>query len=335
MAPAMADEFDCTRRLALIGAAAFAAGVASCPQRWSFALAQAAKSKSENPLALELRRLETRAQKLGARPSAMQPRANVAPDPDQDAFRNMKARALDLIDQLGDLQGPQSRAATGDAAAFLRQINRDERSTPNPLERSAVNRPSFDDKIKADYRNLYNGCSIKSKYKSAVQADMERLLKNKPRYDIVEGKTNVRWYVIGVIHNLEASFSFSAHLHNGDDISKKTHTVPKGLPKDWEPPKSSNDWEASAVDALAHDGFSANKDWTLEHTLYLIEGYNGWGPRQAHKMNTPYLWSFSDSYKSGKYDFDGHWNPALVSDQCGAAVLVKALQDAGHISPPL
>jgi lysozyme family protein len=335
MVATMAYEFDYRRRSALIGAAAFAAGAASCPQRWPFALAQAAKSESENSLAVELRRLETRAQTLGTRPRSMQSRSNVPSDPDQDAFRNMKARALDLIDQLGDLQGPQSRAATVDAGAFLRQINRDERSTPSPMERSAANRPPFDDKIKSDYRKLYNGCLIKSKYKGAVQADMERLVKNKPRYDLVEGKTNVRWYVIGVIHNLEASFNFSAHLHNGDDISRKTHTVPKGLPKDWEPPKSSKDWEASAVDALAHDGFSDNKDWTLEHTLYLIEGYNGWGPRQAHRMNTPYLWSFSDSYVSGKYDFDGHWNSALASDQCGAAVLIKALQDAGHISPPL
>ena len=167
------------------------------------------------------------------------------------------------------------------------------------------------------------------------QADMERVLKNRPRYDGVQGMTNVPWYVIGAIHNLEASFLFSAHLHNGDDISRKTHTEPKGLPKKWEPPKSSKDWEESAVDALAHDGFSVNKDWSLERTLYLIEAYNGWGPRQVHKLHTPYLWSFSESYIGGKYDFDGHWNPNVVSDQCGAAVLIKVLQDAGHISPPI
>jgi lysozyme family protein len=124
-------------------------------------------------------------------------------------------------------------------------------------------------------------------------------------------------------------------LHNGDDIGKRTHTEPKGLPKEWAPPKSAKDWEESAVDALAHDGFTKNTDWSLERALYLLEGYNGWGPRQAHKMSTPYLWSYSDYYTHGKYDFDGHWNPSLPSDQCGAGVLIRALQEAGHITPPL
>jgi lysozyme family protein len=247
----------------------------------------------------------------------------------------MKARALRLIDDLAEMEGPQPRAAIGDTGAFLRQLHRDERSVPSPTERAAVKPPGFDDKIKAEYRALYNGCSVKAKYKSAVQRDMEQLLKNKARYDIVEAKTNVRWYIIGVIHNLEASFLFSSHLHNGDDISRKTHTEPKGLPKQWDPPKSSKDWEESAMDALAHDGFTKNTDWSLERMLYLLEGYNGWGPRQARKMNTPYLWSFSDHYTVGKYDFDGHWNSSLASDQCGAGVLMRALQEAGHIAPPL
>jgi lysozyme family protein len=332
---AMTKESNCTRRWALLAPAVTVTGAALGPSFWFSALAQDARRNRESPFALELRRLENRAEKLGLRSPRARARAAEASDAEPEAFRNMKARALELIDGLGTLQGPQPRAAMVDAGALLRQIHRDERSVPAPSERAAVRRPPFDDTIKAEYRRLYEGCAIKAKYRNAVQADMEQVLKNKPRYDIVEGKTKVRWYVIGVIHNLEASFNFSGHLHNGDDISRRTHTEPKGLPKNWEPPKSASDWEESAVDALTHDRFTGNTDWSLERTLYLLEGYNGWGPRQAHRMHTPYLWSYSESYTSGKYDYDGHWNATLTSDQCGAAVLMKALQEAGHISPPL
>jgi hypothetical protein len=183
----MLNRIAFTRRSGLAGAAAFGTGLVLSPRDWLSAFAQGAKRKHENPQVLELRRLEARAEKLGAQPRAMQPRTAQAPEPEPDAFRNMKARALDLLDQLSDLEGPQPRAALIDADAFLRQIHRDERSVPSAMERSAAARPPFDDKIKAEYRSLYDGCAVKSKYKSAVQADMERVPKNRPRYDSVQG----------------------------------------------------------------------------------------------------------------------------------------------------
>jgi lysozyme family protein len=133
---------------------------------------------------------------------------------------------------------------------------------------------------------------------------------------------------------LEASFNFAGHLHNGDDIRFKTRNVPRGRPPSWDPPKSSTDWRRSAEDALAYDSLADQKEWDLEQLLYRLEGYNGWGPRQVYRMNSPYLWSFSVHYNRGKYESDGHWNPTLVSDQCGAGVLIKALVDAGSISRP-
>jgi lysozyme family protein len=296
---------------------------------WLGALAETRRRKH----AEELRSLERLAEQLGGRPRALEPRAGEALEP--DAFRNMKARLLDLVDQFAELRGAQPRSASEQASDLLRQIHREERSVPSPLERAAVTRPPFDADLKSEYRGLYDRCTIKTKYQGAVQRDLERLVNNRPRYATVEQRNNVPWYVIGTIHNLEASFNFAAHLHNGDDIRKKTHTEPKGLPKNWEPPKSSKDWEESAYDALRHDGFSGNDDWSLARTFYLLEGYNGWGPRQAHGIHTPYLWSFSEHYTTGKYDFDGHWNPTLTSDQCGAAVLMKALEKAGHIPVPV
>lgn len=34
-------------------------------------------------------------------------------------------------------------------------------------------------------------------------------------------------------------------------------------------------------------------------------------------------------HEQGSYDFDGYWDPLLISDQCGAAVMLGALADAG------
>ncbi len=51
-------------------------------------------------------------------------------------------------------------------------------------------------------------------------------------------------------------------------------------------------------------------------------------------MNTPYLWSFSTHYDRGKYVADGRWSETTPSDQCGAAVIIKALVDGGHIERP-
>jgi lysozyme family protein len=256
------------------------------------------------------------------------------PLPEVDAFRNMKARALRLIDQLAAFDEPRAGRILDEATEFLRRMSQAERSAPSPEARTAAAKPVFDERIRAEYRNLFDSCVIRPQYKSAVQQDTDRMLRNQSRYEEIQGETNVPWYVVGVVHNLEASFNFAGHLHNGDDIRFKTRNVPRGRPPSWDPPKSSTDWRRSAEDALAYDSLADQKEWDLEQLLYRLEGYNGWGPRQVYRMNSPYLWSFSVHYNRGKYESDGHWNPTLVSDQCGAGVLIKALVDAGSISRP-
>jgi lysozyme family protein len=58
--------------------------------------------------------------------------------------------------------------------------------------------------------------------------------------------------------------------------------------------------------------------------LYLLEGYNGFGYRRRG-VPTPYLWSFSNIYESGKFVLDGKFDPNAVSKQCGAALMLKAV----------
>ena len=103
--------------------------------------------------------------------------------------------------------------------------------------------------------------------------------------------------------------------------------MPKNRPAVWNPP---TDWESSAVDALDLKGFLHLPDWSLAISLYRWEGYNGFG-YYSRNINSPYLWSFSTHYTKGKFVADHKFDPEAVSKQCGAAVMLRALQDAGDI----
>jgi lysozyme family protein len=47
-----------------------------------------------------------------------------------------------------------------------------------------------------------------------------------------------------------------------------------------------------------------------------------------HKLNSPYLWSYSQYYSRGGYPCDNCWSDSFVSKQAGLAVIIKALSDA-------
>ncbi len=107
--------------------------------------------------------------------------------------------------------------------------------------------------------------------------------------------------------------------------------IPAGRPVEGEPPFS---WEESARDALRHQKFDDVDDWSLAGVLYQIEKYNGWGYRLHHpEVLSPYLWSFSNHYDRGKYIADGTWSETARSRQCGAAALIRRLEERGR-SPP-
>jgi lysozyme family protein len=178
-----------------------------------------------------------------------------------------------------------------------------------------------------EYSLLYESCLIRPKRKAAVDRVVRRLASNRPRYEKVAKALKMPWYVVAVIHTLEAGGDFTCHLHNGDPLNARTTHVPAGRPKAGRPPFT---WEASAIDALTYQGFGNWKDWSVPGALYKLEGYNGWGYRDHHPgVKSPYLWSFSNHYTKGKYVTDGRFSPTAVSQQIGAAVLLKGLHDSG------
>jgi lysozyme family protein len=190
----------------------------------------------------------------------------------------------------------------------------------------------FTDALRNEYDNLFNSCIIRPASVQAVDQIVATLIVNKSRYQAISGVTNIPWYFVAVIHNMEAGLSFARHLHNGDPLTGRTFHVPAGRPVKGNPPFS---WEDSAVDALNMRKLNTKTDWSLAGTLYQLEGYNGFGYRLKHpSVLTPYLWSFSNHYIRGKYVADGTWSDIAVSKQCGAAVLLRRMAEKAFIEFP-
>ena len=175
-----------------------------------------------------------------------------------------------------------------------------------------------------------------------INAQAAKIEKNRFRYEAVSRDTGVPWDVIGVIHYRESSGDFKGVLHNGQKIigtGKLTTIVPKGRG-----PFST--WEEAAIDALvnAPPYAARNKDWSIAGTLDVLERYNGLGYRNKG-LPSPYLWSGTDQYVSGKYVKDGVYDPNHVDQQLGCATLLLKLREGkqttfdgggndGIISPP-
>jgi lysozyme family protein len=181
--------------------------------------------------------------------------------------------------------------------------------------------------LEEKYKALYATCTIRPERAGEVAWHRKKLVQYRPRYEAVQAKTGVPWWFVGVVHALEASFSFFGHLHNGDPLTARTVQVPRNRPEHWNPP---NDWESSALDSLAYEGLVGLTDWNVARALHRWENYNGFG-YYAKGINSPYLWSFSNHYTKGKFVADHKFNPDAVSKQCGAAVMLKALELAGLV----
>jgi len=158
-----------------------------------------------------------------------------------------------------------------------------------------------------------------AKLTRSFDSTAQRLLAAKSRYQAVEAKTGVPWFIIAVIHQRESSQNWNASLAQGDPWNRVSTHVPKGRG----PFRS---WEEAAIDALVNCAPYAarNKDWSVGGTLLLLEQYNGLG-YAAKGVPSPYLWAGTDQYVSGKYVRDGVYDTTAVDKQLGCAGLIKAL----------
>jgi lysozyme family protein len=141
----------------------------------------------------------------------------------------------------------------------------------------------------------------------------------KKQYQAVEARTGVPWWFIAVVHERECSQNWSGSLAQGDPWNAISVHVPAGRG----PFRS---WQEAAVDALVNCPPHAARwtDWSAGGALTILEQYNGLG-YAARGIPSPYIWSGTDQYRSGKYIRDGVFDPSAVDSQLGCAGLLKAM----------
>jgi len=189
---------------------------------------------------------------------------------------------------------------------------------------------SLTNDLSKEYQNLFDTCEIRPQRQATAEKLVGLIVQNKERYRTAGQPLAVPWFFIGAIHNLESSLRFDRHLHNGDPLTARTVHVPKGRPVAGQPPFT---WEESATDALKLENLDKVRNWTMPGILFQFEKYNGFGYRTKHpEVLTPYLWSFSKHYSTGKFTADGKFDPEATSLQCGAAVILRRMSEAGIIS---
>jgi lysozyme family protein len=184
--------------------------------------------------------------------------------------------------------------------------------------------------ISDKYQDLFNTMVFDQKKLKKSEDTARTILKDKATYEKISEKLGgkIPWYFIGIIHMMECSCSFSKHLHNGDSLTKRTWQVPAGRPvaEPWNGRGTAYTFIESAMDALTMKGFHVQTSWTLNLCLYRLEKYNGFGYVRRGIL-TPYLWSGTNHYTKGKFVKDGVYDSNAVSQQIGAAILIRLLTD--------
>jgi lysozyme family protein len=176
----------------------------------------------------------------------------------------------------------------------------------------------------------WSQAKVSAKDVRAIDRSIDRIISNRSRYTKVDKDTDVPWYVIAGLHNMESSGSFRHHLHEGSPLTARTKWVPKGRPKTGSPPFT---WEYSSKDALLYDKMNAVYWASLDKTLYACERYNGTGYLRYHTdVPTPYLWSGTSIYSRGKYVADGKWSSTAKSGQIGISAIWKRMEERGLLN---
>lgn len=146
------------------------------------------------------------------------------------------------------------------------------------------------------------------------------LIVSKQHYQAVAAQTGVPWPVIAVIHERECSQNWNESIAQGDPWNAVSVRVPAGR-------GPFNSWEEAAVDALTNcePFLSRCPSWdNIGAVLTQLERYNGLGYAMRNAAS-PYVWSRTDQYVSGKYVSDHVFDPTVDDVQQGCAGLLVCM----------
>jgi lysozyme family protein len=241
----------------------------------------------------------------------------------EEEFRQLGATNIRRTSEGG---GTFTVTATFPGSPFA-TVDANEVEAPTPVSRAepplTISADTAFSEIANEYRLCFDTCKPDADRLQTIEAQVQKLRLGETRYRGLGQRLGIPWHFIGIIHSLECGCNFKLHLHNGDSLAERTIRVPLGRPFAGVPPFT---WEESAEDALSMKGYIGLDDWSVASMLFRWESYNGMGYRKLG-VPTPYLWSFSNIYEKGLFVVDHEFDKDAVSKQCGAAILLKALQE--------
>jgi lysozyme family protein len=178
------------------------------------------------------------------------------------------------------------------------------------------------------YQELWNNMVINDHDLKQIIDDAQNILKYRRQFEIAVIGTPIPWQFAGIIYYREDGLQFKGHPHNGDSLKKRTINEPSGRPLANPANKAGYTFMESFADLIALKAWHKVPVWNMPSLLYYFESNNGFGYRRLHHpINTPYLWSGTSLYKSGKFVSDGHYDATEKDAQMGAAPLLRYLTD--------
>lgn len=151
------------------------------------------------------------------------------------------------------------------------------------------------------------------------------LLGGRKQYELVSSKIEIPWYVVGVIHCMEAwdEDLWKGSLHNGMPWDEVNAIIPSG------PRGPFQSWEEAALDALSLS--SLPHQWTVSSISRFLEDWNS--SYENLNVNSPYLYYGSNIECLGKFKRGIGFVRYAENRQIGSLVILKSLVESGDISP--
>ena len=153
--------------------------------------------------------------------------------------------------------------------------------------------------------------------------------------EMVEAGRNIHatpWWFIAIVSEREYGGPphWDKQLGQGDPLHATSHNEPKGRGPFFDHPgdvtPGHDAWTRCALDALIDCPPHASNwfDWSIGGVMTLFEEYNGLG-YAARGIASPYVWSGTDQYDSGKFVRDHVFDPRRVDVQEGCAPLLNVM----------
>lgn len=180
------------------------------------------------------------------------------------------------------------------------------------------------------YQDMWNNMILRPEYLHQIEADARLVVKFRKQFELAVTATKIPWQFAGIIYYRECTCSFKGHPHNGDSLKRRTVNVPAGRPL--AAPASPGGYTVmeSFADLIELKQWDRVPVWNMPSLLYYFESNNGFGYRRLKKnpvINSPYLWSGTQYYESGKFASDGIYDRNLIDQQIGCAPMLRYLTD--------